>query len=132
MPDFPLLPCHPCPHRASCCAHGTTLSEPEAASLRGRHGEEIAYRTRWGEWRTRVRQGRCVFYDGQGCVIHDDPSYPAVCRGFPWTDSETGGPYEFDQTICPEFVDRPELVQLGRATPARRWTAPRDPAGSGR
>jgi hypothetical protein len=38
-----------------------------------------------------------------------------VCRGFPWTDAETGGPYEYDRTICPEFVTRPELVQLGRS-----------------
>jgi len=35
-----------------------------------------------------------------------------VCRGFPWTDAETGGPYEYDRTICPEFVLRPELVQI--------------------
>ena len=40
--------------------------------------------------------------------------YPAVCRGFPWTDAETGGPYEYDRTICPEFIVRPELTQLGR------------------
>ena len=49
--------------------------------------------------------------------VHDpwQPFYPAVCRGFPWTDAETGGPYEYDQTICPEFVARPELVQLRKA-----------------
>jgi hypothetical protein len=37
-----------------------------------------------------------------------------VCRGFPWIDAETGGPYEYDRTICPEFVLKPELVQMGR------------------
>ena len=111
---FPPLPCFPCPHHAACCAYGTTVSDMEAQSLRARHGEDKVYRTRWGEWRTRVRKGRCVFYQDQGCTIHDDPHYPAVCRGFPWTDAETGGAYEFDQSICPEFVRRPELVQLGR------------------
>ncbi len=116
---FPALPCYPCPHNASCCAYGTTVSEPEAAALRARYGEDRIYRTRWGEWRTRVRKGRCVFYADGGCSIHADPQYPAVCRGFPWTDAETGGPYEFDQTICPEFLSRPELVQIGKSRPAR-------------
>jgi len=74
----------------------------------------MVYRTRWGEWRTRVKDGRCVFLQQNVCTIHDDPHYPAVCRGFPWTDAETGGPYEFDQTICPEFIALPELVQIGR------------------
>lgn len=104
------LPCHPCPHRAACCAYGTTLSEDEAASLRSRFGENVAYLTRWGEWRTRVRNKRCVFWNDQGCSIHSDPSYPEVCRAFPWRDVETGGPYEYDQTICPEFLIRPELT----------------------
>jgi hypothetical protein len=49
------------------------------------------------------------------CTIHSQPYYPAVCRGFPWIDAETGGPYEYDRTICPEFVVRPELVQLQKA-----------------
>jgi hypothetical protein len=40
-----------------------------------------------------------------------------VCRGFPWIDAETGGPYEYDRTICPEFLNRPELVQLGGPRP---------------
>jgi len=56
-----------------------------------------------------------VFFQDNTCVIHDQPYYPAVCRGFPWTDSDTGGPYEFDQTICPEFVSRPELSAIGKA-----------------
>ena len=55
---------------------------------------------------------RCVFFTGEGCRIHADPSYPRVCKGFPWTDSETGGPYEYDRTICPEFTLRPELKQI--------------------
>ena len=108
----PELPCHPCPHRAACCAYGTTLTDEEAASLTSRFGD-VAYRTRWGEWRTRVKGRRCVFFAGDGgCTIHADASYPKVCRGFPWTDAETGGPYEFDRTICPEFVLRPELVRI--------------------
>ncbi len=114
MPQIklPTLPCYPCPHRASCCAYGTTLSEDEAAAVRREHGEGFVYRTRWGEWRTRVRQGRCVFYRGGGCLIHQTSYYPAVCAGFPWTDAETGGPYQWDRTICGEFVRRPELLAI--------------------
>ncbi len=109
---FPSLPCFPCPHRATCCAYGTTLTDEEAAAIERRHGGDRIYRTRWGEWRTRVRNGRCTFFVGGGCELHDQPHYPLVCRGFPWTDAETGGPYEFDRTICGEFIDRPELIEI--------------------
>ena len=91
-----------------------TLSEDEAEVIAREHGGDMVYQTRWGEWRTRVRQGRCVFLLENRCTIHGRSYYPAVCRGFPWTDAETGGAYEYDQTICPEFVSRPELVQLTR------------------
>ena len=82
---------------------------------RPRHGAAAVYRTRWGEWRTRVRGGRCVFLRDNVCTIHAESYYPAVCRGFPWTDAETGGPYEYDRTICPEFILRPELVHINRS-----------------
>ena len=48
-----------------------------------------------------------MFLRDNVCTIHAEPYYPAVCRGFPWTDAETGGPYEYDRTICPEFVAVP-------------------------
>lgn len=111
-PALPKLPCFPCPHDAACCGYGSTCSDDEAAAIIAEFGEGKVYRTRWGEWRTRVKSGRCVFFNGQGCSIHNQPFYPAVCRGFPWTDAETGGPYEFDRTICPEFISRPDLVQI--------------------
>ncbi len=114
MPDFPALPCFPCPHASVCCSWGVTLSDEEAAAISQVHGEDKVYRTRWGEWRTRVRNRRCVFLRENGCSIHAESYYPAVCRGFPWVDAETGGPYEYDQTICPEFVTRPELTRLGK------------------
>jgi Putative zinc- or iron-chelating domain len=114
MPHFPALPCYPCPHRSACCGYGVTLSEAEAEAITQAHGHGMIYRTRWGEWRTRVRHGRCAFLRDNTCTIHAKSYYPSVCRGFPWTDAETGGPYEFDQTICPEFVSRPELVQIGK------------------
>lgn len=114
MSDFPSLPCFPCPHQSACCAHGVTLNDDEAAAVSAAHGADRIYQTRWGEWRTRVRNGRCVFLEDNVCAIHAESYYPAVCRGFPWTDAETGGPYEFDQTICPEFVQQPELVQIRR------------------
>ena len=113
--DFPPLPCFPCPHASSCCAYGVTLSEDEAAAIRAAHGDAMVYRTRWGEWRTRVKNGRCVFLKANLCTIHAAPYYPAVCGGFPWIDAETGGPYEYDRTICPEFVTRPELVAIVRS-----------------
>lgn len=34
------------------------------------------------------------------------------CAGASLTDAETGGPYEFDRTICGEFIDRPELIEI--------------------
>lgn len=110
----PPLPCFPCPYDSACCAYGTTLTDEEAAALIAVHGSSVAYQTRWGEWRTRVRDRRCALFQNNRCIIHGESYYPAVCRCFPWTDAETGGPYEFDRTICPEFVRRPELVQLGR------------------
>ncbi len=112
---FPDLPCYPCPHQSACCSFGVTLSDSEAALVTKAHGGETIYRTRWGEWRTRVRGKKCVFLADNKCSIYAKPYYPAVCKGFPWIDAETGGPYEYDRTICPEFVSQPELVQIGRA-----------------
>ena len=116
---LPVLPCYPCPHQASCCAYGSTLSSAEAAALEADHGPGKVYRTRWDEWRTRVKGGRCVMFKDGGCSIHDRSYYPAVCRGFPFVDAETGGPYEYDRTICGEFVTRPELLQIN-PPPSRR------------
>lgn len=109
---FPPLPCYPCPHGSACCAYGTTLSEAEVREIIADYGTSRVYRTRWGEWRTRVVKGRCGFLVNNGCVLYNKPYYPAVCRGFPWVDAETGGPYEFDRSICPEFSTRPELLQI--------------------
>ena len=116
MRELPALPCYPCPHQSACCAFGVTLSEDEAAAITAAHGSTTVYRTRWGEWRTRVRGRRCVFLRDNVCTIHAESYYPAVCRGFPWTDAETGGPYEYDRIICPEFILRPELVHIHRTS----------------
>jgi hypothetical protein len=67
-----------------------------------------------------VRKGRCVFLKDGGCLIHAEAYYPAVCHGFPWTDVETGGPYRYDQKICPEFVTHPEYVQIGKKVRSER------------
>ena len=109
---FPKLPCFPCPHHAACCAYGTTVTVDEAAAISAEFGEDRVYRTRWGEWRTRVRQGRCVLLVDGGCSIHAKPYFPAVCRGFPWTDAQGVDPYEYERTICPEFVQRPQLLDI--------------------
>jgi hypothetical protein len=109
---LPQLPCYPCPYGASCCAYGTTLTDEEAAAIEADFGAGMVYQTRWGEWRTRVRNKRCVLFQNGGCSIHDKPYYPGTCQGFPWTDAETGGPYEYDVTICGAFEERQELVEL--------------------
>ena len=115
---LPSLPCYPCPYNASCCAYGTTVSDDEAAAITANHGPGLVYQTRWGEWRTRVQNKRCVMYRDGGCIIHDQPYYPAMCRGFPWIDAETGERYVYDVMICGEFEARPELVELQRASPS--------------
>src|SRR5258706_12952867 len=67
---FPPLPCYPCPHQSSCCAYGTTLSAEEAREIRAHHGPDLVYRTRWGEWRTRVVRGRCGFLVNNACTLY--------------------------------------------------------------
>ena len=114
---FPSLPCYPCPYNASCCAFGTTLSEEEAAAIALNHGPGLIYQTRWGEWRTRVRNKRCALFQDGGCVIHDQPYYPTTCQGFPWRDADLVGRYEYDVTICGAFEVQPELVTLQRSLP---------------
>lgn len=116
---FPALPCFPCPYDASCCAYGTSLSDEEADAIARNHGAHLVYRTRWGEWRTRVKNKRCMLYRDGGCSIHDQPYYPSTCRGFPWIDADTGERYEYDIMICGAFTAQPELVELHRAVPSQ-------------
>lgn len=115
--SLPSLPCFPCPYNASCCAYGTSLTEEEAAAIERDHGPGLVYETRWGEWRTRVRNKRCVLFRDGGCIIHDQPYYPEICRGFPWLDAY-GGRYQYEVTICGAFEAHPDLVELHRAIPA--------------
>jgi hypothetical protein len=123
---LPSLPCYPCPFESSCCAYGTSLSEAEAAAIEADHGQGLVYQTRWGEWRTRVRKKRCVMYRDGGCTIHDRSYYPATCQGFPWTDAETGGRYEYDVTICGMLEASPELVAIHYAGTATERREPDD------
>lgn len=125
---LPALPCYPCPYSASCCAYGTSLSSDEAEAIEAEHGPEVVYRTHWGEWRTRVKNKRCVMFRDGGCTIHDRDYYPRMCRGFPWVDPHTGGRYEYDVEICGAFQTQPELIVLQRAIPSAknvRRVAPR-------
>jgi hypothetical protein len=103
MAKRPRLPCYPCPHDSSCCAYGTSLTKREARALRKRYGDTHVYETRWGEWRTRIKGGRCVFLKENSCVLHADPQYPATCRGFPWTLADQVTPYPFPKDICGEI-----------------------------
>jgi hypothetical protein len=116
--SLPSLPCYPCPYDASCCAYGATVTDEEAAAIEADLGPGLVYKTRWGEWRTRIKNKRCALHKDGGCTIHDKSYYPAVCRGFPWHDAETGGRYEFDIGICGEFEKQPVLVEIQRAIPS--------------
>jgi len=68
---LPSLPCYPCPYNASCCAYGVTLSDEEAAAIEAEKGPGLVYKTRWGEWRTRIKNKRCALFRDGGCTIHD-------------------------------------------------------------
>jgi Fe-S-cluster containining protein len=80
-----------------------SLIGDETERLRRLHG---AHTVIWDadeqEWRTNVNGDRCVFLKDNACILHASPEYPAICRGFPYTDGE-GGPYLWDRTICPEM-----------------------------
>ena len=95
------LPCYPCPHESACCNYGVDLSVKEALAIAAHHSIVTLTVGEQG-MRTRVVDGACVFLSGNKCSIHDKPYYPAVCKGFPWTNAE-GGPYEGDCSICPEI-----------------------------
>src|SRR5258706_9953110 len=86
------LPCFPCPHAPNCCSWGTALEADEAAAIREQYGDAAL---RWSDeeqqWRTAIVNGRCIFRD-RGCMIHDKPFYPRICRGFPWRYGDTDEP----------------------------------------
>lgn len=117
------LPCLPCPHDNACCARGTNLSEEEARGLSLRHGEAtvvlldaMGIEARWGrdvppdtlwnrgvglEWATALGARGCIFLQPDGaCRVYNDPSYPEVCRRFPWSD--LAGSPAVDAHSCPE------------------------------
>lgn len=119
------LPCHPCPHNSVCCTWGASLEEAEAigiimdhklAVLRAGHtytmADFIEYSDDPGDPRRtwvimseifgKVRQ-HCIFSTPSGCLIHDKPYYPQICRGFPWLEAPNV-PYTSDVTICPVLV----------------------------
>lgn len=104
MTELKVLPCYPCPHKGACCSYGASLTPEEAVAVRAAHGEGALVETGDVEdpVRTRVVAGKCYFLVEGLCRIHGEAYYPKTCAGFPWTD-ETGAPYIYDQTICPEF-----------------------------
>lgn len=104
------LPCFPCPHKGACCQYGASVTGDEAAAILAAHGAAaLAPVTADSDpedlLRTAVVEGQgCVFLVDGLCSIHDQAYYPKTCSGFPWTD-ESGNPYLYDKTICPEFKD---------------------------
>lgn len=101
------LPCMTCTHGAVCCSWGASVELGEAFQIAAAHGAATLEVT--GDpadpIRTRVVNGRCVFQARETglCTIHAAAYYPAVCRGFPWSDG-LGGHYTGDLSICPEIT----------------------------
>jgi hypothetical protein len=108
------LPCFPCPHQSACCAWGTSLTERERSLITQRFGEGfVAWNEIEREYRTVVRDGRCVFLRANACAIHGEDFYPSMCRHFPARNLAGDGPYEHDVSICPELA-------APRGSPRRR------------
>ncbi len=105
-----LLPCHPCPHMSSCCRRGVSVTEDEAAAIVAEFGANALV---WNEeekgYRTRVQGQRCLFYDGNGCILHNRTIYPRLCLNYPWFGMD-GQLYEYEIDICPEMLIRPDLM----------------------
>ena len=128
------LPCHPCPHEAACCSHGTILTVAEALGLaetfgpgvvthltpkqlqaRGWFNEDDPDLPAEGLWATVLdaRTRRCVLYQNNGCIAHDHRRYPVTCRLYPWKDHfDPSLPQAWDASMCPEVI------------PTRRKTRP--------
>jgi Fe-S-cluster containining protein len=104
-PSF--LPCFPCPHKSACCRWGTYLSQDEATALMDVWGPDYVYfHEDDGEWRTQVKDGRCMFMADGGCSIHKHKHYPRVCRIFPRRDGRDESlPEAHDAAICPEVAE---------------------------
>ncbi len=104
LPVVRPLPCFPCPHNSRCGSRGTALFDDEAGTIRRLFGDDaLVWSVEDGDWRTSAPNGKCYFLGDNRCKVHEEPYYPRVCRGFPWTDAITGGDYPWDRTICPEF-----------------------------
>ena len=74
--------------------------------------DSVRYDDKEAGWRTVVVWGRCVFSTAMGCEIHSASFYPSICRGFPYHQGDTQGPYEYVVDICPEFATRVDLQPL--------------------
>ena len=98
------LPCFPCPHKSICCRWGTFLSKEEADAIEAEHSDTTYFYEDDKEYRTQVRNGRCVFFKDGGCSLHDKEYYPRVCRIFPFKDGRNPElPLAFDHLTCPEM-----------------------------
>lgn len=115
------LPCHPCPHRASCCHNGSNLTQEEAkriATLHGEHtveklsGPELRARfkvnypyEKFGiseQWVTTVKGTHCIFWD-EGCKLYHFESYPRSCALYPWQSPDNANYMAADAFNCPEL-----------------------------
>jgi hypothetical protein len=98
------LPCYPCPHKSICCSWGTDLTDKEAELITAKYGKDsLLLNVQEGVYRTQVSDGKCFFMKDNGCSLHAEEYYPAVCKKFPWKNQEGNGKYESDLSICPEL-----------------------------
>jgi len=110
------LPCNDCPYGGACCRYGVTLSRNETQAITAKFGAEHVYRDENGDWRTVVRDGRCIFQDPQSgaCGIHSEDFYPAQCRAYPWhlveeSESEPGAFVDVG-VVYPQPYECPAMV----------------------
>ena len=108
------VPCFPCPHKSVCCKYGTALTREEGEVLFTEFGGNFVFydsdpKVKWGagkEFRTQTWNGRCAFHQAGGCLIHEHPHYPLMCRIFPFKDARNPAlPRAYDAALCPEVAD---------------------------
>ena len=85
-------------------------------AITAKFGTQSVYRNEDGDWRTTVRDGRCLFQDPQSgaCGIHSEDFYPAQCRAYPWhtvVESETApGAFEDSGIAYAQAYECPVVV----------------------
>ena len=96
------MPCveSDCPHNSICCSWGVSVTDEERPQIIQAYGiDSVIWDEEEKEWRTAVKDGKCVFQKDNRCMLHDKPYYPYYCKIFPFDG------YEYDVTICPFMAE---------------------------